>query len=52
MHAAVDQDLSSEDEEDDGTWCYCKSVKGGAMIGSNAKISIVILNGPHEMPED
>ena len=52
VHAAVDQDLSSEDEEDDGTWCYCKSVKGGAMIGSDAKISIVILNGPHEMPED
>ena len=33
MPAAVDYDLSSEDEEDDGTWCYCKTVKGGAMIG-------------------
>ena len=34
MPAAVDHDLSSEDEEDDETWCYCKTVKGGAtMIG-------------------
>ena len=30
--AAVDIS-SSEDEDDDGTWCYCKSAKGGAMIG-------------------
>ena len=34
MPAAVDYDLSSEDEEDDGIWCYCKTVKGGAMTGS------------------
>ena len=32
VHAAVNNDLSSEDEEDDGTWCYCKSVIGGSMI--------------------
>ena len=28
--AAVDYDLSSEDEEDDGIWCYCKTIKRGA----------------------
>ena len=27
-------DLSSEDDnDDDGTWCYCNTAKGGAMIG-------------------
>ena len=38
VHAAVDHDLSSEDEEDDGSWCYCKTVKGGAMIGCETSI--------------
>ena len=23
---------SAEEEEDDGTWCYCQAVKGGEMI--------------------
>ena len=31
--SAASIDLSSEDEvEDDGTWCYCKTVKGCEMI--------------------
>ena len=25
--------LDSSEDEDDGTWCYCKTTRGGSMVG-------------------
>ena len=35
--SSVNTDVLDDDSDDDGTWCYCKQPRGGAMIGCDKR---------------